>query len=104
MAITQQYITLAAGLGVLHWHAGREPLMYHYRDKHKKEIDLLFEHNQTLYPIVIKKSGSPSKDWGKHFSILEKLKQPIGKGVVISMTSKALPLDENNLALPVTIL
>ncbi len=87
-----------------HWHAGREPLMYYYRDKDKKEIDLLFEQNQTLYPVEIKKSGSPAKDWIKHFSVLEKLKQPIGKGAVISMTSKALPLDENNLALPVTIL
>jgi len=77
---------------------------YYYRDKDKKEIDLIIEKNRTLYPIEIKKSALPKKDWIRHFSVLEKLKLKIGNGAVICMTSKTLPLDKNHWALPVTIL
>ncbi len=38
-----------------------EPNIYYYRDKDKKELDVIIEQNGKLYPIEIKKSASPNK-------------------------------------------
>ena len=39
-------------------HYGRTPRIYLYRDKDKREIDVLIEENGTLYPEEIKKTAS----------------------------------------------
>ena len=39
--------------------AGKEPPIYYYRDKDKKEIDLLLYQNGITSPIEIKKAASP---------------------------------------------
>jgi len=39
-------------------HHGKTPRIYFYRDKEKREIDLLIEQNGFLYPIEIKKTAS----------------------------------------------
>ncbi len=86
-----------------YWHRGFEPLIYYYRDKDKKEIDFIIEENQKLYPIEVKKSTAVKKDWGREFSVLSKLKKTTGKGIVICMAERPLPLDNKNDAVPVTI-
>lgn len=87
-----------------YWHKGVKPVLYYYRDKDKKEIDFLMEQNQKLYPIEVKKAGMPKKDWVKSFSALQKLKKDIGNGVVVSMVESTFPIDDNNDAVPITIL
>jgi predicted AAA+ superfamily ATPase len=87
-----------------YWHRGLEPAIYYYHDKDKKEIDFIIERNQKLYPIEVKKSTTPKKDWVSHFSALQKLKRKISSGAVICMTEKVLPIDGKNDAVPVTIL
>ncbi len=91
---------------------GKEPPLYYYRDKDKKEIDLLIYENGTLYPIEIKKSASPGKDAVKHFKVLNPVTEPekfgeitrvkikIGKGAVICMVKDLLPLDAKNWYVP----
>ena len=81
--------------------AGREPPIYYYRDKDKKEIDLLIYENGTLYPIEIKKSASPGRDSTKHFGVLAPTKILIGNGAVICMANDLLPIDANNWYVPV---
>lgn len=51
--------------------AGKEPPIFYYRDKDKKEIDLLLYQNGVLSPIEIKKSASPGKTSIKNFNVLE---------------------------------
>lgn len=34
--------------------AGKEPLIFYYRDKDQKEIDLLLYQDGTIYPVEIK--------------------------------------------------
>ena len=87
-----------------YWHRGRHPAIFFYRDKDGMEIDFLFDQNQTLYPVEVKKSATLHKDWIKPFSVLKRLKKKIGRGSVICMCSQILPLDEHNRALPVTVL
>ncbi|MCR5620833.1 MAG: ATP-binding protein [Treponema sp.] len=48
---------------------GEDAPVYFYRDKDKIEIDLLIERDNTLYPVEIKKTSTPSSDDAKGFSI-----------------------------------
>ena len=43
------------------------------KDENQKEIDLIIEDNNTIYPIEIKKSATIQKDWSKIFSVLSKI-------------------------------
>ncbi len=79
------------------------PINY-YRDKDKKEIDIIIEQNQKLYPIEIKKSASPKKDAVKHFYVLEKSGFDVEKGAVICMVKDLIPLDEKNWLVPVWLI
>ena len=96
--------------------AGKEPPIFYYRDKDKKEIDLLLYQNGILSPIEIKKSASPGKAAIKNFKVLEpittepahagleSLKVEIGTGSVICMANDLLPLDEKNWYVPVWLI
>lgn len=86
------------------WHKGKTPLIYYYRDKDGKEIDFLIEQNQVIYPIEVKKAATIKKDWTRHFSVLEKLNKQIGTGCVICLCDQSLPIDEKNVALPVSMI
>ena len=102
--------------------AGIEPPLYYYRDKDKKEIDLLIYRNGEISPVEIKKAASPGKAAIKNFKVLDKIKKAqensvqesengfehlgnlkieIGTGNVICMSSDLLPLDEKNWYVPV---
>ena len=81
-------------------HHGRTPRMYFYRDKDKREVDLLIEENGTLYPIEIKKTASIQNMHFKGFDMLEKLGMPIGHGGVLCFTKDLLPLSAGVDAIP----
>lgn len=82
-------------------HHGRTPRIYFYRDKDKREVDLLIEENGTLYPIEIKKTASIQNLHFKGFDMLDKLGMPIGHGGVVCFTKTLLPLSEGVDAIPV---
>lgn len=75
------------------------PPVYFYRDKEKREIDLIIEQNGKLYPIEIKKTANPSKDMIENFKVLENIKE-IGEGAIICMYDKIINLDEKNKVIP----
>lgn len=81
-------------------HHGRTPRVYFYRDKDKREVDLLIEENGTLYPIEIKKTASIQNMHFKGFDMLDKLGMPIGHGGVLCFTKDLLPLSEGIDAIP----
>lgn len=76
----------------------------YYRDNNGKEIDLLIEENGVLYPIEVKKSANPGPEAIKNFSVLKCLDKAIGKGCVICLSSLTIPLDADNMLLPVSVL
>jgi predicted AAA+ superfamily ATPase len=96
--------------------AGKDAPIYYYRDKEKREIDLLIFENGTLYPIEIKKSGSPGVGSVKHFEALDPVTEPerfgeldqykieIGSGAVICMATDLLPADRKNWIVPAWLL
>lgn len=93
--------------------AGKEPPVFYYRDKDKKEIDLLILQDGVIYPIECKKAASPGTDAVKHFKILNPISEPekfgeleqmkieIGTGSVVCMANDLLPIDQKNWYVPV---
>ena len=82
--------------------AGFEPPVYFYRDKDKKEIDLIIEKDNILYPIEIKKSARPTIDMAKHFSVLSKIAGvSVGQGCIICQCDNPLYLSNEVISLPV---
>ena len=83
--------------------AGKEAPLYYYRDKEKREIDLIIYENGTLFPIEIKKAASIGKEAIKHFNLLNvpaNHETPTGSGAVICMANDLLPIDNNNWIIP----
>ncbi len=87
-----------------YWHNGLQAPLFYYRDKDKKEIDLIILKDQTLYPVEIKKSASPRKEAVKHFQVLNHLEANIGAGALICLTDIILPITDNIDAIPTVII
>ena len=78
------------------------PPVYFYRDKDKKEIDLIVEEAEKIYPIEIKMSASPDKEMAKNFSVLKgKIDKEIGTGIIICQYDNKVYLSEDILVLPI---
>ncbi len=87
-----------------YWHNLRTPYLYYYRDTNQREIDLVIEDGNTLYPVEFKKSGSPTKEAIKNFGALGRLKREIGEGAVLSLCDRDFPLTETVNAIPASYL
>ena len=85
-------------------HNGLFVNFYFYRDRDNREIDLLIERNGLFYPIEIKRSASPKIDDVKHFEALSRLGISTGKGAVICLYDKLLPLNHQTVIVPVSYL
>ena len=86
------------------WNNGKRPSLYFYRDRDKKEIDLLIDLDDTLYPLEIKKTASPRKDAVRHFGVLNRLNRTIGPGGLLCMVKTVLPITGDVNAIPVWII
>ncbi|MDY5917929.1 MAG: ATP-binding protein [Treponema sp.] len=86
-----------------YYNAGHETeKIYFYRDKDKREIDLIIEKDNTLYPIEIKKSARPGIEMAKHFPVLSKLAGiSVGQGCIICQCDKSSYLSDDVVALPI---
>ncbi|NCN05374.1 MAG: ATP-binding protein [Spirochaetales bacterium] len=82
------------------YNAGKTSPVYYYRDKEKREIDLILDVDGCLYPLEIKKSAHPKKEDIKTFGVLGKAIVPVGSGGVICCATEYLPLDQQNSIIP----
>jgi len=87
-----------------YYNTGKRPPIYYYRDTDNKEIDLIIEQNNTLYPIEIKKSSNPKGDAIKNFKVLEQTGKKIGTGNVICLCDQLYPIDRNNYLVPAWVI
>lgn len=81
---------------------GIKPNISYYRDKEKKEIDLIIYKNNTLYPFEIKKTAMPTKEMIKNFDKLNGTKYEIKTGGIICLYDELLPLDSKNYIIPIS--
>lgn len=77
--------------------------LFYYRDIDKKEIDLLYVEDKSLYPIEIKKGIAPIKPT-KNFNVLTKYKLNIEPGIVIDNCDRIRPINEKAYMFPVYLL
>ncbi|MDP9195481.1 MAG: ATP-binding protein [Pseudomonadota bacterium] len=84
-----------------YWHNGRRAPLYYYRDKDRKEIDLLIVQDETVWPLEFKKTASPDKSMVKNFDLLTTLGKPVREGGLVCLTGVLLPLTEKTNAIPV---
>ena len=77
--------------------------LYYYRDIDKKEVDILLVKNGSLYPVEIKKGISPTKP-SKKYSVLDKYKMPVMRGMVIDNTDAVRAINDNAFCFPVSLL
>jgi len=78
-----------------------DPPLFYYRDREKKEIDLLLLQNGILHPIEIKKTAVPEKNDIKAFSVLDSLPGiRRGPGGVVCLCDRLLPLKGEDMMIP----
>jgi predicted AAA+ superfamily ATPase len=80
---------------------GHECLMYYYRDKDNKEIDLILEGDGKLWPLEVKKTASPSPEIARVFAVLDKGSVPRGKSAVICTKTDVSAIDRDTAIVPV---
>lgn len=77
--------------------------LFYYRDIDKKEVDLLYVKEQTIYPIEIKTNLSPHNPI-KNFGVLDKFKLKVAPGLIIDTGDKLRPLNKQAYSYPVSLL
>lgn len=86
-----------------YYNSGKRADLYYYRDIDKKEIDLIINIGNSLYPIEIKKSKQPNNP-DKNFSVLKKFNMEIKPGLIICMADDLLPYNKTTWLCPVSLL
>jgi predicted AAA+ superfamily ATPase len=83
-----------------YWHNCLEAPFYYYRDTNQREIDLLIESGDSLYPVEFKKTASPSQNASNSFATLERLGKTVGPGAVVCFVERDIPLSAKVTAIP----
>jgi hypothetical protein len=84
-----------------YWHNSKRAPLYYYRDKDKKEIDLLIVQDKKIHPVEFKKTAAPDKHAVRNFSALNHLQVPVGNGAVICLAKTIMPITKSVSAIPV---
>lgn len=82
-----------------------EPPLYFYRDKEQREIDLLIEEGDILYPLEIKKHSDPRAGDLAHFVVLDKIPGiRRGPGGVICTYDRLVTLKDEDRVVPISFI
>ena len=87
-----------------YYNAGKEPYIYYYRDIDSKEMDLIVEHNQKLYPIEIKKAAMVDHRIAKTFDLIGKSGLSQGTGAILCLSDQIGAINPNTLTIPISLL
>lgn len=98
-AILENYVV--AEIIKTYHNQGKECLLWYYRDKEMREIDLIMESDGQLHPLEIKRSVNPGKELVGTFEVLDKGRVPRGKGAVLCMRPALSAIDRDNYIVPV---
>ena len=98
-AILENYVV--AEIRKTYINCAKDCLLWYYRDRDAREIDMVIESDGELHPLEIKRSANPSSDIVKAFEILDKGSVPRGTGAVICMRSELSAVNSQNLIVPV---
>jgi hypothetical protein len=102
-AFFETYVVSELLKNLLSHGADPKELLFYYRDKDQKEIDIIYLSQNKVYPIEIKKNASP-KNAAKNFGVLDKYGLDIQTGLIIDSCDKIRPLNEKVYYYPVFML
>jgi len=85
-----------------YWHNGKSPAIYFYRDKDKREVDIILEENGKLHPLEIKQKTNPNTDDLRNFAVLSRFKKETAPGGVLCLAPTHLPLGKKDHAIPIS--
>ena len=77
--------------------------VYYYRDRDQKEVDLIIESFEGIYPIEIKK-GIYTVNYKKDFSFLKKYNKTILNGLIIDSCEEIKPLNDKIYYCPISLI
>ncbi len=98
-SILENYVV--AEIRKTYLNAGQEPLLWYYRDKDNREIDLVLEENGELHPLEIKRTLNPSSRIRQAFSVLDKASVPRGTGAILCLKPTLSAIDNDTLVVPI---
>ena len=84
-----------------YWHNGKEAPLFYYRDSDMREVDLLIESGDTLYPVEIKRTATPTRHACRQFPVIETLGKRQGHGAVVCLVDAPLRLSDSVTAVSV---
>lgn len=87
-----------------YYNAGEEHYINYYRNKDAKEIDIVREINNTVYPMEIKKTGLPDARITKVFSVLENKGKTVAPGIVLCTAQNISTLGKGNYVVPIAFI
>lgn len=84
------------------------PDLYFYRNKDRREIDLIIQDGRTLYPVEIKMTAAPSAKMAKSFNLMPELAKAdnlkVGRGTILCQYPEVMHLKEDLVSLPLQYL
>lgn len=85
----------------------KDPLnyeIYYYRDRDKKEIDLIIEIDNIIYPFEIKKTANPNLAMIDNFKTLENKNIEVGNGGILCFYPDILSLNDKYKSYPISVI
>lgn len=76
----------------------------YYRDSSGREIDILVEQGDMIYPLEVKMSVHPDGSIVKHFNVLDNTALKRGNGGIVCPCREPFPIDRENCFIPTNIL
>ncbi len=83
------------------WHQGKDPALYHYRDKDGREVDILIACDGKLYPVEIKRAATVKPGDARVFDLLSKRGAAVGAGAVVSLCSEGFAITRTTTNIPI---
>lgn len=83
------------------WNHGKDPSLYHYRDKDGKEVDLIIAHDGCLYPIEVKRAATIRPSDVASFAVLERRGASIAAGAALSLSADRVPINRSADNIPI---
>lgn len=85
--------------------AGMDAPVYFYRDKDRKEIDLIILRDRTVYPVEIKMTATPNRNDARNFSVLNRFGDiNVAPPVIICNCVSPVSVKDGVLAIPAGII
>ena len=79
----------------------KDCLLWYYRDKDSREIDMVIESDGQLHPLEIKRSVNPTSGLTDVFRVLDKASVPRGNGAILCMRPTLSAVDQENFIVPI---